>query len=121
MGRERTEQASQAPDRERRIQAAISGVANGLYKSYRTAAKAEGVVRQTLMIQVNGHCKTRDKAFTKLQLLTPIQEETLVDWCRLNSSSATPLHFTNLRAQALQVCGKHPGKNWPRRFLIYSA
>ncbi|KAI5998560.1 hypothetical protein F5J12DRAFT_849647 [Pisolithus orientalis] len=121
MGRVRAEQASQAPDHERRIQAAISGVANGLYKSYRAAAKAEGVVWQTLMNQVNGHCKTRDKAFTKLQLLTPIQEETLVDWCRLNSSSATSLHFTNLHAQALQVCGKCPGKNWPWHFLTYLA
>lgn len=61
--------------------------------------------------------RTKDKAHTKHQLLTPMQEEALVDWCQQNSSSATPLHFTNLCARALQVCGKHPGKNWPRRFL----
>ncbi|KIM53591.1 hypothetical protein SCLCIDRAFT_31762 [Scleroderma citrinum Foug A] len=45
MGRMRGEQASQSPDHEKWIQAAISGVANGLYKSYSEAAKAEGVVR----------------------------------------------------------------------------
>ena len=43
MGRMRVEQASQSPDHEKRIQAAISGIANGLYKSYSAAAKANGV------------------------------------------------------------------------------
>ncbi|KAL4079462.1 hypothetical protein J3A83DRAFT_4457437 [Scleroderma citrinum] len=105
MGQARVEQASQSHDYEEQIQAAISGVANGQYKSYRIAAKAEGVVQQTLMNQANGLHETRGKAFPKLQLLTPVQEETLVD-------CATPLHFTNLCAQAAQ--------NWPQHFLKHN-
>ncbi|KAI6032700.1 hypothetical protein F5J12DRAFT_779149 [Pisolithus orientalis] len=48
MGQVRGKKASQSPDHEKWIQAAILGVANGLYKSYSEAAKAEG--RKCLLI-----------------------------------------------------------------------
>ena len=139
MGRvraERSPQSSNLPDYEERIKAAILGVSSGHYKSYRKAAKAEGVhsspelilsvgliisifqvVQQTLMNQVKGLHGTRAKGRITLRLLTPVQEEALIDWCRLNSSHATPLHSTNLRARAFQISGKHPGKHWASRFI----
>ena len=83
MGRvraERSPQSSNLPDYEERIKAAILGVSSGCYKSYRKAAKAEGVhsspelilsvgliisifqvVRQTLMNRVKGLHGTRAK------------------------------------------------------------
>jgi len=143
MGRVRVEciagqssRSSNLPDYEKRIEAAILGVSNGHYKSYRKAAEAEGVhsspvlilsveliisifqiVRQTLMNQVHGLHGTRAKGRITLRLLTPVQEEALIDWCRLHSSRATPLHSMNLCARAFQICGKHPGKHWAWRFI----
>lgn len=69
------------------------------------------------MNRVKGLHKARNEGYIQLQLLTPVQEAALVDWCRLNSSRATPLHFTRLRAQAFEICGQHPGRNWAGRFL----
>ncbi|KAG1727550.1 DDE superfamily endonuclease-domain-containing protein [Suillus paluster] len=97
-GRRGKLRASSDPTYESRIQAAIQGIANGLYKSIAAAAKEQNVSHQTLSDRCLGVHKPRRLAQESRQLLSAAQEETVVDWCNLASTSATPIHPAKLRA-----------------------
>lgn len=51
------------------------------------------------------------------QLLTPQQENVLLDWCDHLLQSAMPLDPKTLREYAYSLTGKRPGKNWCNRFI----
>ncbi|KAG2737227.1 hypothetical protein P692DRAFT_20762273, partial [Suillus brevipes Sb2] len=103
--------------RESRIQEALAGVQGGRYKSYMTAAKAHQISVQTLHDRATGRHQSIQHAARKRQLLSPQQEEALLDWCCLNLSFTTPLHTRDLHTYALEICGRRPGKKLVRRFI----
>lgn len=47
----------------------------------------------------------------------PAQEQTILDWCNLNSSMAKPLHPKQLHARVFDLTGHYPGHNWHYAFL----
>jgi hypothetical protein len=71
---------------------AVSGVQSGKYKSSYEAARALGLRHQTVLKRVNGGL-SRMKARQTQQLLTQIQEETLLKWIKcLTISGYAPSH-----------------------------
>ena len=75
------------------------------------------VARQTLVDRAAGRCTNRHDAHSSRQLLSQAEENVLVEWLELMSTSATPLNAADLRGYALALTGKYPGKLWHRRFL----
>ncbi|KAG5651784.1 hypothetical protein H0H81_007423 [Sphagnurus paluster] len=95
-------------DYERRIQEALEGLHSGRFA---------GVVQASRVMRLRIGKGSRAIAASKQQLLTPEQEQVLVDWCNLRSSAATPNHPRDIAAQAFQISGKMPGIHWAERFL----
>ena len=75
------------------------------------------VARQTLVDRATGRRTNRHNAHSTCQLLSQAEENVLVEWLELMSTSATPLNTADLRGYALALTGKYPGKLWHRRFL----
>lgn len=73
--------------------------------------------RTTLSDRRLGTHQSRKEASSKRQILTPAQEEVIVDWCKLASSSANPVHHSKLRVQVKDLTGRLPSKSWHRYFL----
>ncbi|KAF9220688.1 hypothetical protein BS17DRAFT_786985 [Gyrodon lividus] len=69
-----TQPRQEAPSYEQRVQAAISGVAHGIYPSYRAAAAAQQVSKSMVFNRAHGTHKSRKEGRTELQLLTPAQK-----------------------------------------------
>ncbi|KIK75418.1 hypothetical protein PAXRUDRAFT_835684 [Paxillus rubicundulus Ve08.2h10] len=111
--------ATSDPTYESRINAAIQGLANGLYKTLAAAARDQNVSCQTLSDRHQGTHQSRAEAQAKMQILTPTQEEVLVDWCKMASSSATPLHPSRLCAHVKALTGRLPSRNWHHYFLCH--
>ncbi|KAG2049435.1 hypothetical protein BDR06DRAFT_975196 [Suillus hirtellus] len=116
-GRQGKLRASLDPTYESCIQAAIQGIANGLYKSIAAAAKEQNVSCQTLSDQRSGAHKSRRHAHESQQILSAAQEETLADWCNLASTSATPIHPAKLRASVKEITGQLPSQKWHYGFI----
>lgn len=74
------------------------------------------IPRTTLRDRALGRHDSWQTACAKQQLLTPEQEEALVQWCGLRASSGEPWTPLELRAQAEAVSGKTVGQNWHRKF-----
>ena len=75
--------------REVAIQLAISDLAAGLYTSQRAAAKAYGLPRSTLQDRLRG-ATTSAISHQHQQLLTPLQEDFLVEWILEEDARACP-------------------------------
>ncbi|KIK94347.1 hypothetical protein PAXRUDRAFT_143064 [Paxillus rubicundulus Ve08.2h10] len=52
-----------------------------------------------------------------MQILTPVQEEVLSGWCKLQSSAANPLHPSKLWEHVKDIMGQLPSRNWHYLFL----
>ena len=64
---------------EGRLELAIQAYQRGDFQSYRAAAKAYDVPRTTLQDRVTG-AKPKRGSIAKNRLLTPTEEETLINW-----------------------------------------
>lgn len=74
------------------------------------------VSRQTLKDRADGRHKSHQDAASHLQLLTPAEEQVVLDWCEHSSLSAKPLGPQELRTHAFAISGKHPGKRWHYKY-----
>lgn len=64
-----------------------------------------------------GQTKSRQKAHSSQQLLSPEAEQVLVDWITFYSMTANPLSRRSIRSKARTMCGKLPSISWIRSFL----
>ena len=72
---------------------AVLGVQNKKYKSSYEAAKLLGVCERTVQRHVKGISLTRTEARQKQQLLSKIEEKTLLKWIKeLTASGYAPSH-----------------------------
>ncbi|KAF8474501.1 hypothetical protein DFH94DRAFT_806413 [Russula ochroleuca] len=79
-----------------RMQAALQGLESGHYNDHRLGTRPP-----------------RQEADSKKQILTPGEEDIVVDWCNVAASSAKPVHYSQLRAQD-QVTSRPQGLD-PKR------
>ena len=69
------------PNADQRIELAITGFKNGLYKSREDAAKSHGVDPNTLRRRLNGKHKSHKVVHTQQQRLLPPAESAVVRQC----------------------------------------
>ena len=70
----------------------------------------------TLMDRAKGCHDTRKNSSAQQQLLTPGEEQALVEWIELHASMGTPFSFVDLHAEATTISGKKVGKQWHVKF-----
>jgi hypothetical protein len=61
--------------------------------------------------------QSRRHAHESRQILSAAQEQTVVDWCKLGSSSAIPIHPVKLRAYVKEIAGRLPSRKWHYGFI----
>ena len=84
--------SQKAQEFENKIAEAVLGVQIGKFKSSYEAAKVLGLNKNTVAIRVSGG-STRQEARQKQQLLSKIQEKTLLKWIKeLTGSGYAPSH-----------------------------
>jgi len=122
------------PGYEARLNEALESVATGNFRSLRQAADVRGVsnrhtlslclfllillqiVRSTLSDRASGRHTSKNQASQARQILTPEEEQTLLDWCRQRAQEARPWSAQELRAYAQEIFGKKIGKKWHLKF-----
>ena len=62
------------------------------------------------------HCSQKDACVAQ-QLLTPEQEQILVDWAKQRGEMGKPFSYKDLCAEATAISGKTIGQKWPYRFI----
>ena len=67
--------------------------------------------------RAKGRHRNFAEACSKMQLLTPEQERTLIDWVKHRGEMGLPLSRKDLEAEAEAISGKAVGINWHRKFL----
>jgi len=60
--------------------------------------------------------KSRHEAHVEAQLLTPAQEEVLVEWIKVQGRRGVPMTYTSVGHAAAEILGKPVGEIWPKRF-----
>ena len=71
----------------------------------------------TLNDQGKGHHASRHEASAERQLLTPNQEQTLVDWVKHQGSMGLPFLKKELEAWASKLAGRQVGVSWYKNFM----
>jgi hypothetical protein len=124
------------PDYKSRIEEALKGVTNGIYKSLNQAAKEKQVstackaaiiehkriikcfqvVLSTLKHRAHGH-ESLKRSAQKMQVLSPEQEQALVDWVHQKVAEGNPFLLKTLCYQGGTISGKSLGKTWAKSFL----
>ena len=70
----------------------------------------------TLADRGKGRHTSRSEASAKRQLLTPEQEQTLVDWIKHQASMGLPFSKKELESRASKMAGRKVGKTWHKKF-----
>ena len=60
--------------------------------------------------------KSRQEAHVEEQLLTPAQEEVLVEWIKVQGRRGVPMTYASVGHAAAEISGKLVGEIWPKRF-----
>ena len=71
----------------------------------------------TLSNRGKGRHASWSVASAKRQLLTPEQEQTLVDWVKHQGSMGLPYSKKKLEARASEMAGRKVGKSWHKKFM----
>lgn len=103
-------------DTEERTQRASRWLFQDARRTIKAAAEKFNVKYWTLRRRRDG-VQPRSVAHQKDQLLAPVQEEVLADWCQYLSDNGIPLNSKTIRPRVKALTGKKPGRNWFRRFL----
>lgn len=74
------------------------------------------IPKSTLSDRGKGRHTSEKEAAARRQLLTPEQENVLLDWCVMHASLGEPWTPEDLRAQAGIISGKKVGAEWHRKF-----
>lgn len=108
---------SDDPNREIYIQETIEKVRSGEYASFRAAARSTKIALSTLTDRAKGRHNSSASAYTTRQLLTPEQEDTLIDRVKHQAEMGLPFSRKDLEAKAAAISGKAIGKSWYKKFL----
>lgn len=73
--------------------------------------------KSTLTDHGTGHHESQMVASAKRQLLTPEQEQSLVEWIKHQASMGLLLDRKELDAQASILAGRQVGPSWNKRFM----
>ncbi|KIK65039.1 hypothetical protein GYMLUDRAFT_143467, partial [Collybiopsis luxurians FD-317 M1] len=65
----------------------------------------------------DGKTKCPRDAHIKQQLLTPVQEGTLVEWCKFLAATAHSLSKHSIAPKVKDLCGRNPKCKWVKCFL----
>jgi hypothetical protein len=71
----------------------------------------------TLRNRVSGEHQSNKNAHTAQQLLSPVQENILIEWIVLLSDTGHCIGKRTVRKKAEYLCGRKPGQTWVRSFL----
>ena len=107
--------------KEGRIKLAIQSYKQGLFRSYRAAAKAYDVPRTTLKRRLNG-IPAQPDSNSKKRLLTPTKEESLIKWILSRDRRGMPPRSATVRQMACLLIAEHGkpgyiGKIWVHNFI----
>lgn len=83
--------------------------------SIRNTARLYEVPPSTLTDRWNG-TPTRKEGHAHEQLLTPAQEEVLVEWIKVMGRRGIPLTATTITDYVADIVGHAVGESWVRRF-----
>ncbi len=109
--------AAQQDDKEKRLKLACEFLNNMAEPNVKEIAKICGLHAGTLGNRWKGRTRARAVAHEAQMLLTPAQEQALVDWLTYLSDTAHPLCKRTIRYYVQDLCGKRPSKNWVYAFL----
>ena len=73
----------------------------------------------TLSDRAGGHHHSQKDACAAQQLLTPEQEQILVDWAKQRGEMGKPFLCEDLCTEATAISGKMIGQKWPYRFIMH--
>lgn len=107
--------------KEGRLELAIQAYKRGEFQSLRATAKAYDVPRATLQTRVAG-VKPKRGSIAKNRLLTPTEEEALINWVVSMDQRGMPPTAEAVRQKAGLLIAEHQqpvliGKNWVRNFI----
>lgn len=103
---------------EQRIQKAIQYILNSHTRvSIRTAAKLFHVPRSTLGDRISRRHVPPKEAHGDQQLLPPLAEQSLLQWCDSLAQMGHPLSRRTIVPYVRTLTGNTPGKHWLERFL----
>ena len=119
-----TPQKQAAIQKEGRLELAVRDYQQGKFQTPTAAAKAYDITRSTLQRRSNG-VRSRLGSISKNRLLTPTEEETLVQWILSMDRRGMPPQIATVRemaclliTQRFQSTTPPPvGQNWVRRFV----
>ena len=90
----------------------LSAVKQILDTKYKTSV-CLGTIRNC----ASGAHRDARKGYEEQQLLSPVQENILLEWIILLSDTGHCINKRTLRMKAKKVCGRKPGQTWIRSFL----
>jgi hypothetical protein len=100
------------------IEKALSDLASQEKPNYATTAKKYGVAASTLSRRHRKITMSRDDATATFKsLLTPQQEQVLIEYINKLSVFSFPPTVLMIRNFAFKICKNMPGSNWPIRFI----
>jgi hypothetical protein len=108
---------------EANMKKAAQDLKDGIYKKMTDAAKAYSVPYHTMRRQFLGKAAPKKEAHKKQLLLSPSQEETLVEWIKYLGGTGHPVNRRTLCPMVqsmLPPAHKQPiSKSWIRRFIAH--
>ena len=90
----------------------ISAVKRILDAKYKTS-----VCLGTIRNRASGEHQNAKHGHAAQQLLSPVQEDILVEWIVLLSNTGHCLSKRTVRKKAEHLCGRKPGQSWVSTFL----
>lgn len=107
------------PTQEDCIQTALEALCAGEFPSILCAAKAYDIPHETLSKSFRGLHSNARSGHSHLQILAPVVESVLVDWCIFSGAMGVPWTKENLLAQAQELAGPRVtiSLHWCHRFL----
>ena len=116
-----TSQQQAALNKEGRLELAIQAYRQGRFSSYTAAANAYDVPRKTLQRRIIGVQPKLD-SIAKNRLLTPTEEESLVQWILSMDRRGMPPRIAAVREMACLLVAQHEkrtnvGQLWVRNFI----
>jgi len=84
--------------------------------SIKEASTAFKVPFSTLQGCLSGRSSNKNGHF-KQQILLPLQQDVLVDWCVSFTQHAEPLSHLDLCTKVFQITGRKPSICWVQQFL----
>ncbi|PSR74651.1 hypothetical protein PHLCEN_2v9667 [Hermanssonia centrifuga] len=102
---------------EARYSQACDDIKTGKFSGYAEAARHHGLKYQTLCNRFLGYHRPATQAHQAQQILSPAQEEVLVDWCIFLGLTGHPVHKKSIRFKVKQLSGRDVGPKYINAFL----